>query len=129
MDKDELFGMAGIGPDDVNFLETYDDYPVICLLQMEDLGFCCKGEGPEFIRSHSLTIGGTFPHNTSGGQLSVGQAGAGGGYLGFVEALRQLTGTALGKQVNGAAIGLVSGFGMVNYDRGVCTAAAILARE
>ncbi len=129
MDKDELFAMAGIGPDDVDFLQTYDDYPVISLMQIEDLGFCRKGEGPEFIRSHSLTIEGTFPHNTSGGQLSVGQAGAGGGYLGFVEALRQLTGTALGKQVNGAEIGLVSGFGMVNYDRGVCTAAAILARE
>ena len=127
-DKDELFGMAGIGPDDVDFLQTYDDYPVISLLQMEDLGFCGKGEGPEFIRSHSLTTEGTFPHNTSGGQLSVGQAGAGGGYLGFVEALRQLTGMALGKQVNGAEIGLVSGFGMVNYDRSVCTAAAILAR-
>jgi acetyl-CoA acetyltransferase len=128
MDKDELFGMAGIGPDDVDLLQTYDDYPVISMLQMEDLGFCGKGEGPEFIRSHSLTTEGTFPHNTSGGQLSVGQAGAGGGYLGFVEALRQLTGTALGKQVNGAEIGLVSGFGMVNYDRGVCTAAAILSR-
>jgi acetyl-CoA acetyltransferase len=128
MDKDELFGMAGVSHDDVDFLQTYDDYPVISLLQMEGLGFCGKGEGSEFIRAHSLTVDGTFPHNTSGGQLSVGQAGAGGGYLGLVEALRQLTGTALGKQVKDAEIGLVSCFGMVNYDRGVCTAAALLSR-
>ena len=49
------------------------------MMQFEDLGFCRKGEGPDFVRSHDLTIAGYFPHNTSGGQLSVGQAGAGGG--------------------------------------------------
>ena len=70
-----------------------------------------------------------LPLNPSGGQLSVGQAGAAGGYLGLVEAVRQLTGTALGHQVDGAGVGLVSGFGMINYDRGLCSAAAILAER
>ncbi len=56
------------------------------MLQFEDLGFCKKGEGPDFVRSHTFEIGGSFPHNTSGGQLSVGQAGAAGGHLGIVEA-------------------------------------------
>ncbi|HOP19374.1 MAG TPA: hypothetical protein PK585_04765, partial [Amphiplicatus sp.] len=74
-----------------------------------------------------LTYRGDFPHNTSGGQLSVGQAGAAGGYLGLVEAVRQLTGDALGAQVENAKIAAVSGFGMINFDRGLCTAAAILA--
>jgi acetyl-CoA acetyltransferase len=129
MDAGELWAVAGVRPDKIDFVETYDDYPVISMLQFEDLGFCGKGEGPDFVRSHTLTNDGSFPHNTSGGQLSVGQAGAGGGYLGLVEAIRQLTGTALGSQVPNAKIGLVSGFGMINYDRGLASSAAILARS
>jgi acetyl-CoA acetyltransferase len=128
MDAGELWAMAGVAPDAVDFVETYDDYPVISILQFEDLGFCAKGEGPEFVRGHSFGIDGSFPHNTCGGQLSVGQAGAGGGYLGLVEALRQLTGMAAGTQVENARIGLVSGFGMINYDRGLSSCAALLAR-
>lgn len=129
LDRDVLFGRAGIRHAQVDFLQTYDDYPVISLLQMEDLGFCAKGEGPQFVRNHTFTVDGTFPHNTSGGQLSCGQAGAAGGFLGMTDAVRQLTGTALGAAVAGARIGLVSGFGMINYDRGLCCGAAILARD
>ncbi len=127
MDADWLYANAGLGPDDVDFLCTYDDYPVINALQFENLGFCNHGEAPGFIRDHDFAWNGDFPLNPSGGQLSVGQAGAAGGYLGLVEAVRQLTGTALGHQLDGAAVGLVSGFGMINYDRGLCSAAAILA--
>jgi acetyl-CoA acetyltransferase len=98
------------------------------MMQLEDLGFCKKGEGPDFVRSHDFANGGTFPHNTSGGQLSVGQAGAGGGFLGLVEAMRQLIGEPIGSAVADAKTGLVSGFGMINYDRGLSSCAAILAR-
>ena len=98
-------------------------------MQFEDLGFCAKGEAPAFIRRHTFTNEGSFPLNTSGGQLSVGQAGAAGGYLGTVEAIRQLTGQALGVPVPDARLGLVAGFGMVNFDRGLCSGAAILARN
>lgn len=129
VDIDELYRMAGIGPDGIDLVQTYDDYPVISMMQFEDLGFCAKGQGSEFVRSHSFTIDGSFPHNTSGGQLSVGQAGAAGGHLGFVETMRQLLGTAGGTQVKGAKIGLVSGFGMINYDRGLASGAVILAGE
>jgi len=128
LDRDELWGMAGITPDAVDFLQTYDDYPVIVMMQIEDLGFCAKGEAPNFVRAHTLTRDGDFPHNTSGGQLSVGQAGAGGGYLGLVEAVRQLTDEAGGTAVRDARIGLASGFGMINYDRGLASAAVLLAR-
>jgi len=127
MDKDALYGQAGVAPADIDFVETYDDYPVINVMQFEDLGFCRKGEGPDFIRSHSFTTDGSFPFNTSGGQLSVGQAGAAGGSLGMVEAIRQLSGQVLGAPVKEAKLGLVSGFGMINYDRGLCSGAAILA--
>jgi acetyl-CoA acetyltransferase len=128
LDIAEFYAMAGVAADDVDFLQTYDDYPVICMMQMEDLGFCRKGEGPDFVRSHTLTADGSFPHNTSGGQLSVGQAGAAGGFLGLVETVRQLIGTPVGAAVRDAAIGLVSGFGMVTYDRGLASGAALLAR-
>jgi acetyl-CoA acetyltransferase len=127
MDADELWTMSGLTPGDVDVVQTYDDYPVISMMQFEDLGFCGKGEGPAFVRQHEFTVDGSFPHNTSGGQLSVGQAGAAGGSLGMVEALRQLTGNPVGAKVEGAEIGLVSGFGMINYDRGLCSAAAVLS--
>ncbi|MBV9755265.1 MAG: thiolase family protein, partial [Hyphomicrobiales bacterium] len=127
LDRAALYDQAGVSPKDIDFLEAYDDYPVMTLMQIEDLGFCGKGEGPEFVRRHSFTTQGSFPLNTSGGQLSMGQAGAAGGHLGVVEAVRQLIGMPLGAQVEKARLGLVSGFGMINYDRGLCSGAAILA--
>ena len=127
MDRDCLYETAGVGPADIDLVEAYDDYPVINVLQIEDLGFCAKGEAPDFIRRHSFEINGSFPFNTSGGQLSIGQAGAAGGTLGLVEAIRQLTRQTLGAQVENARHALVSGYGMINYDRGLCSSAAILA--
>jgi acetyl-CoA acetyltransferase len=126
LDREDLYAQAGVGPIDMDFVQTYDDYPVISVMQMEDLGFCEKGEGPAFVRKHSFTHDGSFPLNTSGGQLSVGQAGAAGGYLGMVEAIRQLSGEAGPRAVKDAKLGLVSGFGMINFDRGLGSGAAIL---
>jgi acetyl-CoA acetyltransferase len=129
MDKDDLYDQAGVGPGDMDFVEVYDDYPVITAMQLEDLGFCAKSAAPQFIRENTFTCDGSLPLNTSGGQLSVGQAGAAGGYLGLVEALRQLTDQPLGAPVPSARLGLVSGFGMINYDRGLCSGAVVLARS
>jgi len=126
LDVDELWSMAGLAPESVDLLQTYDDYPVISVMQMEDLGFCEKGEAAGFVDSNTFTCDGTFPHNTSGGQLSVGQAGAAGGFLGLVEAIRQVTGQAQDNAVPGARVAAVSGFGMINFDRGLCSGAAIL---
>jgi acetyl-CoA acetyltransferase len=127
LDADALYNQAGVGPEDIDFLQAYDDYPVINVLQLEDLGFCRKGEGPDFIRENSFQAEGSFPFNTSGGQLSAGQAGAAGGHLGIVEGIRQLTGETRGARVPNARIGVVSGFGMINYDRGLCSGAAVIA--
>ena len=129
VDRDDLYAQAGVTPAAVDFIQTYDDYPVIVMMQFEDLGFCDKGEGPAFVRAHTLTYDGSFPNNTSGGQLSVGQAGAAGGFVGMVEALRQLTGDAGSRAVREARLGLVAGFGMVAYDRCLCTGAVILGRS
>ena len=129
LDREDLYRQAGLGAADLDFVQTYDDYPVISLLQLEDLGFCAKGEGARFVRSHTFTHDGSFPLNTCGGQLSAGQAGAAGGFLGMVEAIRQLTGSAGERQVRDAASGLVSGFGMINFDRGLGSGAAVLSRD
>ena len=128
VDRDDLYAQAGVKPADVDFIQTYDDYPVIVMIQFEDLGFCDKGEGPAFVRTHSLTYDGDFPNNTSGGQLSCGQAGAAAGFLGMTEAIRQLTDQAGDRAVKQAELGLVCGFGMVTYDRCLCTGAVMLGR-
>jgi acetyl-CoA acetyltransferase len=129
---DSLYNKAGLATADIDILQTYDDYPVISMMQFEDLGFCDKGGGPDFVRRTDLRFDSTgpeknkLPHNTSGGQLSVGQAGAAAGYMALVESIRQLTGYAKSNPVNNAIHSMVSGFGMINYDRGLCSAAAIL---
>ena len=126
---DGLYEQASVAPEDMDLLQTYDDYPVISMLQMEGLGFCKQGEAAQFVRETALTFdGGGLPHNTSGGQLSVGQAGAAAGFMGLVEAIRQLNGSAGANQVEGARLAMVSGYGMVNYDRGLCSSAAILGK-
>ena len=129
VDRDDLFAQAGARPKDVDFIQTYDDYPVISMMQFEDLGFCEKGEGPAFVRAHRTTFDGEFPNNTSGGQLSCGQPGAAGGFLGVTESVRQLTGQAGERAVKDAKLGLVGGFGMVTYDRCLCTGAVLLGRS
>ncbi|MDS7593957.1 thiolase family protein [Agrobacterium tumefaciens] len=129
VDIKELYSAAGVRPSDIDVVQTYDDYPVISMMQFEDLGFCSKGEGPDFVRHHDFTIGGTFPHNTSGGQLSVGQAGAAGGHLGIVEAMRQVMHIASSRQVPGAQLALAAGFGMINFDRGLSSGAVIIAGQ
>src|SRR5260370_20957553 len=128
LDIGELWSMAALTPKDVDFVQTYDDYPVISMMQFEAFGFGAKGAGPDFVRSHTLTNDGTFPHNTSGGQLSVGQAGAARGFFGLVEAMRQLTSQPLCSQVPNANSCPVSGFRMINYHPGLSSCAGLLSR-
>lgn len=128
-DRESLWRQASLGPQDMRFVQAYDDYPVIVLLQLESLGFCAEGEGVRLVRERRLTADGELPLNTGGGMLALGQAGAAGGFLGVTEAIRQVTGQALGAAVADALAGVVSGYGTVNYDRGLCTAAAVLTSE
>jgi acetyl-CoA acetyltransferase len=124
---DRLYAQAGIGPDAIGFAQVYDDYPVMAFVQLEGLGFCETGTAHRFVRDTDITVGGTFPVNTGGGQLSAGQAGASGGMIGVVEGVTQLMGRAGARQV-ATRRGLVSGYGMIAYGRGVSSSAAILER-
>lgn len=126
--RERLFSEADFGPNDMHFVQAYDDYPIMVAIQLEDLGFCGKGEVGAFLTANRLTWNGTLPLNTGGGQLSCGQAGAGGGMIGLVEAVRQLRREGGARQVPGAGRGLVSGYGMVGYGHGLSSSSVILER-
>lgn len=124
-----LFDQAGLEHKDIDMVQLYDDYPIMEAIQLEDLGFCRKGEVGRFLAQTDLSIHGDLPVNTGGGQLSAGQCGAGGGMIGPVEAVRQLRGEGGARQVPQARTALVSGFGLVAYGRGLSTSAMILSNE
>jgi acetyl-CoA acetyltransferase len=117
---------AEVKREDIDLFEIYDDYPIAVMIQIEDLGYCKKGEGGKFVEAHDLTYKGDFPVNTGGGQLSVGQAGLAGGFLHIVEALRQLRGEAGPRQVRKAERALVTGIGWLNYGRNLGTTASLI---
>jgi acetyl-CoA acetyltransferase len=117
---------AEVRREDIDLFEIYDDYPIAVMIQIEDLGYCKKGEGGKFVDAHDLTYKGDFPVNTGGGQLSVGQAGLAGGYLHLVEALRQLRGEAGLWQVKKAERALVTGIGWLNYGRNLGTTSGLI---
>jgi len=120
----EAFGMAGIGPKDVDVLQPYDAFTICVILHLEDLGFCAKGEGGPFVESGALAPGGALPSMTSGGGLSHNHPGALGIQL-LVETVRQLRWEAGDRQVPNARIGVAHGMG------GFFSACAtvVLARE
>jgi acetyl-CoA acetyltransferase len=124
-----LFREAGLGHADIDMLQLYDDYPIMELIQLEGLGFCGKGEGGRFVAATDISLTGTLPINTGGGQLSGGQCGAGGGAIGLTEAIMQLQGEAGARQVAGARTALVTGFGMVGFVKGLCQSAVILTND
>lgn len=113
------FAMAGIGPDDVDFVELYDNFTSMVLVQLEDLGFCGRGESGAFAEGGRLEIGGGLPANTAGGQLS--QSFLFSANL-VVEAARQLRGECGERQVAGAEVGVVTGY------TGAQSAVAVLTR-
>ncbi|MEW6299764.1 MAG: thiolase family protein [Thermodesulfobacteriota bacterium] len=105
------FKMAGMTPQDMDFVQPYDCYTITVIVTLEDAGFCKKGEGGHFVWEHDLTYKGDFPCNTHGGQLSFGQPGLAGGMSHVIEAVRQLMGRGGERQVKDATVGYVNGNG------------------
>jgi acetyl-CoA acetyltransferase len=103
------FGRAGVTPDDIDVALLYDCFSIVVLLQLEDYGFCKKGEGGAFVEDGRIGPGGSLPVNTSGGLLAEAY---GGGMLHVVEAVRQLRGEAGVRQLDDARLALVSGHGL-----------------
>jgi acetyl-CoA acetyltransferase len=103
------FRMAGLGPEDVDVALLYDCFTITVLVELEDLGFVPRGESGRFAALGHIALGGKLPVNTHGGLLSHGQPGAAGGIFHITEAVRQLRGQAVGRQVEGARIALVHG--------------------
>ena len=110
---ERAFGMAGLGPGDMDLRCIYDCFTSTVLISLEDAGFTPKGTAGRFLQEHDISPDGDFPMNTHGGQLSFGQAGIAGGMSLITEAARQLMGRADGRQVKDCEFAFANGNGGV----------------
>ena len=107
------FAMAGVAPADIQYASIYDSFTITVLMQLEDLGFCAKGEGGRFVADGNLISGvGKLPFNTDGGGLCNNHPANRGGITKVIEAVRQLRGEAHpAVQVPGCTLALAHGTG------------------
>lgn len=115
----QLWATAGIGPADVQTAVIYDHFTPFVLIQLEEFGFCERGEAKDFVRDGNIELGGGLPINTHGGQLGEAYIH---GMNGVAEAVRQVRGNAV-NQVSGVEHVLVSA------GTGVPTSGILLATD
>lgn len=101
------YEMAGLGPKDMDFAQLYDCFTPTVLVELEDLGFCDKGEGGPYVESGAIELGGALPVNTHGGLLSHCHPGNPGSMFALTETVTQLRHQAGERQVKNAQVALV----------------------
>jgi len=101
------FAMAGLTPADVDFVTLYDNFTAMAIQQLEDMGFCRRGEGGPFVEGGRIEHGGALPVNPSGGQLAQAFMLS---MNNVCESVRQLRRQAGPRQIADAEIGLVAGY-------------------
>jgi acetyl-CoA acetyltransferase len=106
---DQLYGRAGVEPADVDVASIYDCFTFSVLSQLEGFRFCAPGESGEFVKEGRIRLDGELPVNTNGGMLSEAYIH---GMNGIAEVVSQLRGDAGERQVQGATVGLATGFGV-----------------
>ena len=111
MAAEKAFRQAGVTSKDIDVVEVHDCFTIAEILAMEDLGFCKKGEGGEFIASGHTRLGGKMPVNTSGGLKACGHPVGATGVKQIVEITQQLQGRAGRRQAEGAKVGLTQNVG------------------
>ena len=101
----QLWSQSGLNPDDMGMAILYDHFTPYTLLQLEELGFCGRGEAKDFVREPgALEVGGRLPLNTHGGQLGEAYIH---GMNSMAEGVRQIRGSAV-NQIDGAENVLVT---------------------
>ena len=122
----KVFAKSGLGPGDIGSFHPYDDFTIAVMMQLEDFGFCPKGQGSAYVMATDLSHKGQLPVNTGGGQLSAGQPGLASGGLNLAEAVRQMFGEAGARQVANTQTALVTGIGVIPYARNWGASAAMI---
>jgi len=108
---ERAYAMAGLGPKDIDVAELYDCFTPVVVIELEDLGFCPKGEGGRFVAGGRIELGGELPLNTHGGLMSHCHPGHPGSLFSITEAVHQLRGEGGPRQVKDAELALVHGQG------------------
>ncbi len=115
----DLYETSGLGPKDFQTAIIYDHFTPFVLFQLEELGFCKRGEAKEFIRDGNIEMNGVLPINTHGGQLGEAYIH---GMNGIAEAVRQIRGTSVNQVENVEHVLITAG-------TGVPTSGLILGRD